>query len=229
MEITHDFTIFVRRIRGFIDGCQVSINKSTSFLSHRNASYIRYSQESNIYAILAPLSRVYLTNNSFHTFVCPLLLNICIVRNNTPSACINVGEKAQGNRVDPERGREKACNFPWRRRNDTLFPPFLRRRISLSLSLSPPLTQVKPSSYTRKLLGDALADSYLCGWKEARFSTPFGSLLLLLLLRLCLGYNRVVDSTADDSSSICGRPIRRVLQRDCGKENLIVLSGIARR
>lgn len=136
-----------------------------------------------------------------------MLLNICILFVTNVGLRINVGERAQGNRVE---GREKACNFPWRRRNDT-FPSF-------PSDLSPPLTRVKPSSYTRKLLGDALADSYLCGWN--RKDSP--RLLSLLFLRLC--YNRVVDSTAEDSSSICGRPIRRV-QRDCGKENLIVLSG----
>lgn len=138
---------------------------------------------------------------------------LCIVRNKL-SASINVGEKAQEDRFELGGTREKACNFPWRRRNDTFPSPFL-----FSLSLSQPLTRVKSSSYARKLLGDASAEILI---------SAVGSKILRAFCRLFtsgFGYNRFVDSTADDSSSsICGRPIRRV-QRGCGKENLIVLSG----
>lgn len=195
------------------------INKSTFFLSHRNASSsrIRYSQGNNIYrfAILASLSRVYLTNNSFRTFVCPLLLNICVlfVTNCRP---VLTSEKKR-RRIDSDwgGGRHARKRVISRGDDETTLSPLL----SFSLFLSQPLTRVKSSSYARKLLGDASAEILI---------SAVGSKILRAFCRLStsgFGYNRFVDSTADDSSSsICGRPIRRV-QRGCGKENLIVLSG----
>lgn len=193
------------------------INKSTFFLSHRNASSsrIRYSQGNNIYrfAILASLSRVYLTNNSFRTFVCPSLLNICVlfVTNCRP---VLTSEKKR-RRIDSSWGGHARKRVISRGDDETTLSPLL----SFSLFLSQPLTRVKSSSYARKLLGDASAEIFI---------SAVGSKILRAFCRLStsgFGYNRFVDSTADDSSSsICGRPIRRV-QRGCGKENLIVLSG----
>lgn len=193
------------------------INKSTFFLSHRNASSsrIRYSQGNNIYrfAILASLSRVYLTNNSFRTFVCPLLLNICVlfVTNCRP---VLTSEKKR-RRIDSSWGGHARKRVISRGDDETTLSPLL----SFSLFLSQPLTRVKSSSYARKFLGDASAEILI---------SAIGSKILRAFCRLStsgFGYNRFVDSTADDSSSsICGRPIRRV-QRGCGKENLIVLSG----
>lgn len=193
------------------------INKSTFFLSHRNASSsrIRYSQGNNIYrfAILASLSRVYLTNNSFRTFVCPSLLNICVlfVTNCRP---VLTSEKKR-RRIDSSWGGHARKRVISRGDDETTLSPLL----SFSLFLSQPLTRVKSSSYARKLLGDASAEILI---------SAVGSKILRAFCRLFtsgFGYNRFVDSTADDSSSsICGRPIRRV-QRGCGKENLIVLSG----
>lgn len=139
---------------------------------------------------------------------------LCIVRNKL-SASINVGEKAQEDRFGLGGGRHARRRVISRGDDETTLSPLL----SFSLSLSQPLTRVKSSSYARKLLGDASAEILI---------SAVGSKILRAFCRLStsgFGYNRFVDSTADDSSSsICGRPIRRV-QRGCGKENLIVLSG----